>query len=78
MGTGTTDPNTETINCSTCRQEYSPECDYQQGRCPHHPPAINTLPTWLLVLAAPFIIIPWVIMNPRQVWQQARKDWNIK
>lgn len=21
--------------------EYSPECDYNQGRCPHHPPLLN-------------------------------------
>ena len=23
--------------CKTCQKEYSPTCDWQQGRCPHHP-----------------------------------------
>ena len=79
MGTRKTDQPTETtINCKTCGATYSPDCDYQQGRCPHHPPAIRTFPTWLLTLAAPFIIIPWIIMNPGKVWAQAKKDWNIK
>ena len=37
--------NTESkINCDICRQPYSPECDYNQGRCPHHPPMINIQP----------------------------------
>jgi hypothetical protein len=27
--------------CNTCNQIYSPDCDYDQGRCPHHPPYIN-------------------------------------
>lgn len=30
--------------CQTCGKEYSPECDYNQGRCPHHPPMINIQP----------------------------------
>jgi len=29
---------TEKIDCKTCGQEYTPACDYRQGRCPHHPP----------------------------------------
>lgn len=32
------------MKCSICRQEYSPECDYKQGRCPHHKPMINIQP----------------------------------
>lgn len=28
--------------CQVCMKEYSPNCDWQQGRCPHHPPVINT------------------------------------
>ena len=32
------------MKCSVCRQEYSPACDYRQGRCPHHPPMINIQP----------------------------------
>jgi len=29
------------MKCTTCRQEYSPKCDYRQGRCPLHPPIIQ-------------------------------------
>jgi DNA-directed RNA polymerase subunit RPC12/RpoP len=24
------------MNCKTCGKEYSPDCDYRQGRCPNH------------------------------------------
>ena len=30
--------------CKVCGKEYSPECDYNQGRCPHHPPLLNIQP----------------------------------
>lgn len=29
------------MNCEVCNKEYSPDCNYRQGRCPHHPPLIN-------------------------------------
>jgi len=29
------------MKCNTCKKEYNPLCDYQQGRCPQHPPYIN-------------------------------------
>ena len=32
------------MKCNTCGQEYSENCDYKQGRCPHHPPLINIQP----------------------------------
>jgi hypothetical protein len=32
------------MKCNTCNQEYSPECDYQQGRCPHRIPLLNIQP----------------------------------
>lgn len=32
------------MKCNTCRKEYSANCDYQQGRCPHHRPMINIQP----------------------------------
>lgn len=32
------------MNCKICRKEYSPDCDWRQGRCPHHPPMINIQP----------------------------------
>jgi hypothetical protein len=28
--------------CSICRQPYTADCDYNQGRCPLHPPLIDT------------------------------------
>ncbi len=31
-------------HCTICNKEYSPLCDYKQGRCPHHPPMINIQP----------------------------------
>jgi len=30
--------------CTICNKEYSPLCDYKQGRCPHHPPMIHIQP----------------------------------
>jgi hypothetical protein len=32
------------MKCLTCNKDYSPECDYKQGRCPHHPPMLNIQP----------------------------------
>lgn len=32
------------MNCKICRKPYTPDCDYRQGRCPHHPPMINIQP----------------------------------
>jgi hypothetical protein len=32
------------MTCKICRKEYSPECDYNQGRCPHHKPMIEIQP----------------------------------
>ena len=29
------------MKCDLCKKEYSPTCDYNQGRCPLHPPYIN-------------------------------------
>jgi hypothetical protein len=29
------------MKCTTCRKEYSPQCDYRQGRCALHPPVIQ-------------------------------------
>ena len=36
--------NTKSIKCAVCRKDYTPECDYNQGRCPHHPPMLNIQP----------------------------------
>ena len=32
------------MKCTVCRKEYSPDCDYNQGRCPHHQPMLNIQP----------------------------------
>ena len=32
------------MKCTVCRKEYSPDCDYNQGRCPHHRPMLNIQP----------------------------------
>jgi hypothetical protein len=32
------------MKCQLCKKEYSPTCDYQQGRCPHHKPMIEIQP----------------------------------
>ena len=32
------------MNCDICKKEYSPDCDYKQGRCPHHKPMIEIQP----------------------------------
>jgi hypothetical protein len=43
MGTRKTNQTTEKIDCKICEQEYSPECDYRQGRCPHHPSMLDII-----------------------------------
>jgi hypothetical protein len=42
MGTRTTGRHTKKIDCSTCGKEYTPMCDYMQGRCPYHPALLST------------------------------------
>ena len=32
------------MKCDVCKKDYSPECDYKQGRCPLHPPMLNIQP----------------------------------
>jgi hypothetical protein len=32
------------MKCGTCNKDYSPDCDYNQGRCPWHPPILNIQP----------------------------------
>ena len=36
--------NTKAIKCAVCRKDYTPECNYNQGRCPHHPAMLNIQP----------------------------------
>jgi hypothetical protein len=36
------------MRCETCRKEYTPSCDFQQGRCPNHPSYLDQ------VLADPY------------------------
>lgn len=30
-----------TDRCKTCGQRYTPDCDWNQGRCPHHPSSVD-------------------------------------
>ena len=30
--------------CNTCHNQYSPTCDWNQGRCPHRKPMIDIQP----------------------------------
>lgn len=30
--------------CNTCHNPYSPDCNWNQGRCPNHPPMIKIQP----------------------------------
>jgi len=32
------------MKCDICKKDYSPDCAFQQGRCPHHPSMINIQP----------------------------------
>jgi hypothetical protein len=32
------------MKCKTCNKEYTADCDYNQGRCPHHAPMLNIQP----------------------------------
>ena len=68
------------MKCDTCGEKYSLKCDFNQGRCPHHPPVmeISSTKKILLLLVAPFIIGAWAILNPRKIIEQVKKDWNIK
>ena len=66
------------MKCDTCKHEITIDCNYNQGRCPHREPMISKpFPTWLLLLAAPFFIVSWMIMNPKKVWEQAKKDYKL-
>lgn len=42
MRTNSTGTTTEKIDCKTCGREYTPMCDFMQGRCPYHPAMLDT------------------------------------
>ena len=41
MGTKQNTRDTQKIDCKLCGREYTPACDYMQGRCPCHPAILN-------------------------------------
>jgi hypothetical protein len=43
MGTTPTNGSSKKIDCKTCGQEYTPMCDFMQGRCPHHPSMLDRI-----------------------------------
>jgi hypothetical protein len=43
MGTTTSGRNIKAVKlarCSICRKIPQPDCDWRQGRCPHHEPSV--------------------------------------
>lgn len=42
MGTRKTNGTIKKIDCKTCDREYTPMCDFMQGRCPYHPARFDT------------------------------------
>jgi hypothetical protein len=36
--------NTKAIKCAVCGKDYTPDCDFNQGRCPHHPAMLKIQP----------------------------------
>ena len=32
----------------------------------------------IYILIAPFIIFGWALYHPKEIWVQAKKEWNIK
>jgi hypothetical protein len=63
------------MKCDTCKKEYSPNCDFNQGRCPMHMPLINFQASWKNILAdiltlfliamvvAPLIVSIWILLD---------------
>lgn len=51
------------------------ECN--QGRnCPNRGESEKAiLSTWGVILLAPIIILSWMIMNPKKVWDEAKRGW---
>lgn len=48
MGTGTSNKDTQTrvkkpARCSICNQVPTPDCDWNQGRCPHVPSMLDRI-----------------------------------
>jgi hypothetical protein len=44
MGTTTSSGHNQTpVKCQTCGQVIDPACDWQQGRCPHRPAALDSI-----------------------------------
>jgi hypothetical protein len=31
------------MKCQSCNKEYSPDCNWKQGRCPHHPSMLEQI-----------------------------------
>jgi hypothetical protein len=31
------------MKCNVCKKDYSPTCDYNQGRCPNHPAVVENI-----------------------------------
>jgi len=67
--------------CSTCRKDIDPNCDYNQGRCPHRPATttvekIKSVMAWIIVvLSAINIYLYWGTSDAVYAWIVAFVGW---
>jgi len=47
--------------CDFCKKPYSIDCDFNQGRCPHHAPIIKDDFPWDVVIAVVLVVIAYFI-----------------
>jgi len=47
MGTRSSSRDTQKVTkpprCSLCKKDYTPMCEYMQGRCPYHPSILDRI-----------------------------------
>jgi hypothetical protein len=41
--------------CDLCKKPYATDCDYKQGRCPHHTPMIKGDFPWDVIIV--FVLV---------------------
>jgi len=61
----------KTDKCSTCNKAYSVSCDYNQGRCPMHPPYFPDFPEYHLR----YLNLGQSIKN---LWNKLWKKWELQ
>jgi heme O synthase-like polyprenyltransferase len=67
--------------CSTCKKSITPNCDYNQGRCPHLPAVTNLekikiIMAWIIVLLCVFnMYLYWSTSDTVYAWLVAFIGW---